>query len=47
VDGEDIHLVEPKRLREKIAFVPQKTILLLEASRKILNGEKKTPQSKK
>jgi ATP-binding cassette subfamily B protein len=27
VDGEDIHLVEPKRLREKIAFVPQKTIL--------------------
>jgi ATP-binding cassette, subfamily B, multidrug efflux pump len=27
VDGEDIHLVDPKRLREKIAFVPQKTIL--------------------
>jgi ATP-binding cassette, subfamily B, multidrug efflux pump len=27
VDGEDIHLVNPKRLREKIAFVPQKTIL--------------------
>ena len=27
VDGEDIHLVDPKRLREKIAFVPQKNIL--------------------
>lgn len=27
VDGEDIHRVDPKRLREKIAFVPQKTIL--------------------
>ncbi|MDF2788913.1 MAG: transporter [Neobacillus sp.] len=27
VDGEDIHLVDPKKLREKIAFVPQKTIL--------------------
>ncbi|MDR7078715.1 ATP-binding cassette subfamily B protein [Neobacillus niacini] len=27
VDGEDIHLADPKRLREKIAFVPQKTIL--------------------
>jgi ATP-binding cassette, subfamily B, multidrug efflux pump len=27
VDGEDIHLVDPKGLREKIAFVPQKTIL--------------------
>lgn len=27
VDGEDIHHVDPKRLREKIAFVPQKTIL--------------------
>ena len=27
VDGVDIHLVDPKRLREKIAFVPQKTIL--------------------
>lgn len=27
VDGENIHLVDPKRLREKIAFVPQKTIL--------------------
>jgi ATP-binding cassette, subfamily B, multidrug efflux pump len=27
VDGEDIHHVNPKRLREKIAFVPQKTIL--------------------
>lgn len=27
VDGEDVHLVDPKRLREKIAFVPQKTIL--------------------
>lgn len=27
VNGEDIHLVDPKRLREKIAFVPQKTIL--------------------
>jgi ATP-binding cassette, subfamily B, multidrug efflux pump len=27
VDGEDIHDVDPKRLREKIAFVPQKTIL--------------------
>jgi ATP-binding cassette subfamily B protein len=27
VDGEDIHLVDPKRLRGKIAFVPQKTIL--------------------
>jgi ATP-binding cassette, subfamily B, multidrug efflux pump len=27
VDGEDIHQVDPKRLREKIAFVPQKTIL--------------------
>jgi ATP-binding cassette, subfamily B, multidrug efflux pump len=27
VDGEDIQDVDPKRLREKIAFVPQKTIL--------------------
>lgn len=27
VDGEDIHHVDPKRLRDKIAFVPQKTIL--------------------
>lgn len=27
VNGEDIHLVDPKRLRENIAFVPQKTIL--------------------
>jgi ATP-binding cassette subfamily B protein len=27
VDGEDIGSVEPKRLREKIAIVPQKTIL--------------------
>ncbi|MFC3885029.1 ABC transporter ATP-binding protein [Bacillus songklensis] len=27
VDGEDIRNIEPKRLREKIAIVPQKTIL--------------------
>jgi ATP-binding cassette, subfamily B, multidrug efflux pump len=27
VDGEEIQRVDPKRLREKIAFVPQKTIL--------------------
>lgn len=27
VDGEDIKLVNPKKLREKIAFVPQKNIL--------------------
>lgn len=27
VDGEEIRLVDPKRLRDKIAFVPQKTIL--------------------
>jgi ATP-binding cassette, subfamily B, multidrug efflux pump len=27
VDGEKIHHLDPKRLREKIAFVPQKTIL--------------------
>lgn len=27
VDGEDISAVDPKRLREKIAFVPQKNIL--------------------
>jgi ATP-binding cassette subfamily B multidrug efflux pump len=27
VDGEDIHQVDPKRLREKIAIVPQKNVL--------------------